>query len=162
MAFKDEYEVARLMLLPEARAAAEAVGGLGANFSWKLHPPALRALGRTSKMSFGSWTSPVFMALRSGKRLRGTRFDPFGRTELRRLERKLPGEYLDALERVYRALDRGSFDLCVEIAELPDHVRGYENLKMRRIGEYRERLRRAIEALLEHDASAPTRVEPAN
>ena len=53
MAYKDEYEVARLMLLPEAQATADAVGGAGATFEWHLHPPMLRALGMKSKLTLG-------------------------------------------------------------------------------------------------------------
>jgi indolepyruvate ferredoxin oxidoreductase len=130
MAYKDEYEVARLMLLPEGRAAVARAGGAGARVTWQLHPPVLRALGRSSKVAFGPRSAPVFAALARGKRLRGTRLDPFGRTRLRATERALPGEFLTAMDRVYAAL--------------PDHVRGYESLKERRVEEYRTMLRDAL------------------
>jgi len=145
MAYKDEYEVARLMLLPEGREAAEAVGGPDATVHWKLHPPILKALGRTSKISFGSWTTPAFAILRSGKRLRGTTFDLFGRSEMRRTERALPGEFCSAMETVLNQLDRSTLDEAIAIAGLPDHVRGYEELKERRIVEYRARLTEALD-----------------
>ena len=145
MAYKDEYEVARLMLLPEAAAAAARVGGEGARVTWQLHPPVLRALGRRKKLGFAAWTRPAFQTLAAAKRLRGTRADPFGQTPLRTTERELPDEFLVAMDTVYASLDVDNVDRAVTIAELPDHVRGYEALKERRIGEYRERLAAALE-----------------
>ncbi len=76
LAYKDEYEVARLMLLPEARAAAEEVAGKGATVTWRLHPPALKAIGLRRKIAVPAATRPVFAALKRGKRLRGTEARP--------------------------------------------------------------------------------------
>jgi indolepyruvate ferredoxin oxidoreductase len=141
MAYKDEYEVARLLLLPEGRQAADAVAGsAGAKAIWHLHPPMLRALGMDRKLELGQWARPALRALRSGKRLRGTRLDPFGRTEIRRTERALAGEYLAAMAQVYANLGPDNVAEAVAIARLPDGVRGYEELKMRRVGEYRAEL----------------------
>ncbi len=141
MAYKDEYEVARLLLLPEGVAAAQRVGGAGAEVAWQLHPPLLKVLGMDSKMSIGTWAKPAFAALRRGKRLRGTRLDPFGRTEMRRIEAALPGEFLDTMATVYASLAPDRLDGAVLIAGLPDGIRGYEDLKLRRVGEYRARVR---------------------
>ena len=138
MAYKDEYEVARLMLLPEGRSAAEAVAGPGADVTWHLHPPMLKALGVDGKLRFGSWSRPMFAALRRGKRLRGTPLDPFGRSAMRRAEAALPEEFLASMRRVYAGLDAGNLPAAVEIAGLPDGIRGYEELKERRIAEWRE------------------------
>lgn len=146
MAYKDEYEVARLLLLPEGEEAATAVGGPGASVTWRLHPPMLKALGMHSKMSIGSWAKPAFAALRPVKRLRGTRFDPFGRTEMRRLEAALPGEYLATMATVYASLDVDRLDQAVDIAGLPDMIRGYEDLKLRRVAEYRAAVDAALAA----------------
>jgi len=149
MAYKDEYEVARLLLLPEARAQAEAVGGPDATVTWQLHPPMLKALGRDAKLGFGPRTEMAMRALRAAKRLRGTRLDLFGRTELRRLERTLPGEYLDALRTAYATLDvdPSRLDDVIALAALPDHVRGYEELKLRRAAEYRTDLAAHLDRL---------------
>ena len=87
--------------------------------SWHLHPPMLRALGMKDKLTLGRRARPAIRALRRGKRLRGTRLDPFGRTEIRRLERALPGEYLDAMGAVYERLTADRLDEAVAIAELP-------------------------------------------
>ena len=147
-AYKDEYEVARLLLLPEARAQAETVGGPGASPTWHLHPPMLRALGVDRKLALGRWAEPALRALRAGKRLRGTRLDPLGRTELRRAERELPGEYDRAMGRVLRSLSAGNLDEAVAIAGLPDRVRGYEDLKWRRLIDYRAELARRVDAFV--------------
>ncbi|MDW3213944.1 MAG: indolepyruvate ferredoxin oxidoreductase family protein [Ilumatobacteraceae bacterium] len=144
MAYKDEYEVARLMLLPEGEEAAQAVGGPGAAVTWRLHPPMLKAFGMESKLSIGTWAKPVFGALRRGKRLRSTRLDPFGRTEMRRTEAALPDEYLATMSVVYASLTPDRLDRAVDIAGLPDMIRGYEDLKLRRVAEYRS----AVEAAL--------------
>ncbi|NNE12822.1 MAG: 2-oxoacid ferredoxin oxidoreductase, partial [Ilumatobacter sp.] len=137
MAYKDEYEVARLLLLPEGEQAAQEVGGPEAPVSWHLHPPMLKALGMDSKLALGSWARPMFATLRKGKRLRGTRLDPFGRTEMRRTEAALPAEYLATMSTVYETLTAERLAQAVEIAGLPDLIRGYEDLKERRIAEYR-------------------------
>jgi indolepyruvate ferredoxin oxidoreductase len=124
-AYKDEYEVARLHLL-----------GLrdlpkGAKVKFLLHPPLLRAMGMDRKLKLGAWFVPAFRVLRAGRRLRGTAFDPFGRAEVRRVERALPGEYLSL---VAAAPD----DVAVEVAELADVVRGYEDIKLANVERFRE------------------------
>ncbi|MDH5238030.1 MAG: hypothetical protein OEW85_10485, partial [Acidimicrobiia bacterium] len=74
------------------------------------------------------------------KRLRGTVADPFRWTEVRRVERALPGEYIDAIDRVLLRLDADNLDDAVTLAELPDLVRGYEEIKLDRVRDYRDRL----------------------
>jgi indolepyruvate ferredoxin oxidoreductase len=143
LAYKDEYEVARLMLSPDGLAAVDAAGGSADRVTWHLHPPALRAAGMRKKIGFGPWTRPLFVALARSKRLRGTRLDPFGRTDIRRLERQLPVEYADAIAAVARRLNAANLDDAVALASLPDMVRGFESLKARRAAEYRARLRTA-------------------
>ena len=140
MAYKDEYEVARLATLPEASAAVETAGGRRASFEWKLHPPLLKALGMREKMTIGRWGGGLFRTLERGKRLRGTKLDPFGHTKMRRLERALPGEFVDSMRSVAAILGPDNHATAIEAARLPDLVRGYEDLKLRRIAEYREQL----------------------
>ncbi len=149
MAYKDEYEVARLMLGPEGQAAAEAVGGPDAQITWHLHPPMLKALGLDNKIDVGRWVTPAIKALAAGKRLRGTRFDPFGRMEMRRIERELIDEYRSALATVYQNLTsgRGRIEEAIAIAELPDQIRGYEHLKLQRIATYRLEMTEALTKL---------------
>lgn len=141
MAYKDEYEVARLLVAPESRSAAEVVGGSNAKVTWRLHPPMLKALGRHDKVGVPeSVGRPLMAALARGKRLRGTRFDPFGRTEMRRTERALVGEYLRQIDDELAHLERCPDDAAAVIAALalPMEVRGYEDLKLRRVQEYRD------------------------
>jgi indolepyruvate ferredoxin oxidoreductase len=150
MAYKDEYEVARLMLAPEAADAAVAVVGGDATVTWHLAPPTFRAFGREGKIAVGRWATPAVGALRRMKGLRGSAFDPFGRTAMRRTERSLPGEYVRAMRQVLATLDSERIGEAVEIAALPDRVRGFEDLKTRRIGEFRRQLEDAV-----HDFVAP-------
>ena len=85
MAYKDEYEVARLLVDPQAEAAVRAEFGPGARVSYRLHPPVLRALGLRRKVKLGPWFRPAFRLLRAGKVVRGTKLDPFGHTQVRRV-----------------------------------------------------------------------------
>src|SRR5262249_39473108 len=143
---KDEYEVARLMTDADGLAAAREVAGRRGKIAWKLHPPLLRALGLSHKIAIPSWTSPAVRLLAKGKRVRGTPVDPFGYRHARRLERELPGEYVAAVDRALARLSTASLDAAVQLAELPDLVRGYEEIKVRRVAHYRQRLREALAA----------------
>jgi indolepyruvate ferredoxin oxidoreductase len=139
MAYKDEYEVARLSLDPQLTAGITAQFGEGARYTYRLHPPVLRSLGMTSKISLGPWFRPGFRLLAAGRRLRGTPLDPFGRTQVRRTERSLVSEYRAVIGQLLGGLSPASHDLAVEIAGLPDLVRGYEEIKLRNVAAYRER-----------------------
>jgi indolepyruvate ferredoxin oxidoreductase len=152
MAIKDEYEVARLLLRPEARSAAAAIAGRGARVTWRLHPPVLRALGMHRKLALGAWARPALAVLRSSRRVRGRWLDPFGHTRLRRLERALVPEYVAAVDELIARLGADTLHDAVAIAELPDQVRGYEDLKLRRIEEYRRQL---ASRLVEHRHASP-------
>ncbi len=144
MAYKDEYEVARLMLDAEGLSEAREVAN-GGSITYRLHPPMLKALGLDDKISVGEWAAPGLAVLAKGKRLRGTKFDPFGRAEVRRIERELIPEFEAVLDRLVADLSANpsaeSLERAIEIAALPDMVRGYEDLKLRRVDEYRARLR---------------------
>ncbi|WP_083914482.1 indolepyruvate ferredoxin oxidoreductase family protein [Ilumatobacter nonamiensis] len=143
MAYKDEYEVARLLVADESRAAAERVGGAGATTTWRLHPPLLKALGRTSKIGVSEKIGrPAMLALARGKRVRGTRLDPFGRTEMRRTERALIDEYLALVDAELDHLGAHPDDIDAVLAALalPMEIRGYEELKLRRVAEFRAAL----------------------
>ncbi len=144
LAYKDEYEVARLMLDAAATAEAqELAAATGGRLAWKLHPPILRALGMKSKIALGvSWT-PVIRTLAGMRRLRGTVFDVFGYTAVRRAERSLPGEYRSAVESDLPRLDAAGYEAALARAALPEIVRGYEHIKMAGIDKMREELKRA-------------------
>jgi indolepyruvate ferredoxin oxidoreductase len=142
MAYKDEYEVARLLLDDAARAGYEAVGGASTTVTYHLHPPMLRALGLERKLKLRRTAVPTMRALRAAKRLRGTPLDPFRWAEVRRVERAMIPEYIAAVRTLNRRLDATDLDDSTEIASLPDQVRGYEDLKLRRAAAYREALAR--------------------
>ena len=146
MAYKDEYEVARLLLDPSARARAEAVGGPGARVEWLLHPPLLRALGWDRKIRLGRWATPLFSLLRAMRPLRGRWIDPFGHAAVRRVERALIDRYIEAVDTVVDHLHADSMDEAIAIASLASHVRGYEDIKLRHaehfLAELPERLER--------------------
>ena len=149
MAYKDEYEVARLHLDPVERARIAEQFGEGAKIRYHLHPPVLRAMGLQRKLTLGPWFDPAFRALRALRFLRGSKLDVFGWAKVRRVERELIDEYralvVDALER----LDEGNHAIVVALCETPGLVRGYEDIKLASVEEYRERvaeLRARLEA----------------
>ena len=146
MAYKDEYEVARLMLLPEARKQARAVGGARTRVTWLLHPPMLRAMGMKSKLRLGRWATPAFWTLRAMRRLRGTPLDFFGLAKVRRLEREMVPEYIAAIESLLPHVSASTLPEIIAIASLPDRVRGYEHIKWDRAVVYREELSRRLAA----------------
>ncbi|MGH3380850.1 MAG: indolepyruvate ferredoxin oxidoreductase family protein [Actinoallomurus sp.] len=139
MAYKDEYEVARLSLDEALTADVQARFGAGSRLSYRLHPPVLRAFGMKRKISLGPWFRPVFRVLRAMRRVRGTRLDPFGYARIRRIERELAGEYRDVVLRALSAVGPADHALVVELAETPDMVRGYEHIKLGNVASYRER-----------------------
>jgi len=139
-AYKDEYEVARLSLDPALTGRIEQQFGPGARYAYRLHPPVLRALGMGRKISLGPWFRPAFGALVAMRRLRGTAFDPFGRTEVRREERALLAEYRAVIAQLTDGLTAANHARAVEIAGLPDLIRGYEEIKLGNARAYRARL----------------------
>jgi indolepyruvate ferredoxin oxidoreductase len=139
-AYKDEYEVARLSLDPALNEAVRAQFGDGARYQYRLHPPVLRALGLKHKVNLGPWFRPAFATLVAMRRLRGTALDPFGRTEVRRTERALITEYREVIDTLLTGLTPGNHELAVQIAALPDLVRGYEEIKLATVRSYHEKL----------------------
>jgi indolepyruvate ferredoxin oxidoreductase len=138
MAYKDEYEVARLHLDAVERAKREQVFGPGAKVKFLLHPPLLRALGMDRKLKLGRWFVPAFRTLRGMKRLRGTKLDVFGLPKVRRVERRLPGEYRELMGRSLERLTPATHATVARIAGLPDAIRGYEEIKLASVERFRE------------------------
>ena len=98
----------------------------------------------------------MFRALSRAKRLRGTPFDPFGRAEVRRVERDLIVRYRAAIAQVLLSLGSNSstemFDVALRIATLPDLVRGYEHLKLERSAQFRTDLELALQDLAQRSS----------
>ena len=141
MAYKDEYEVARLHLQNDLVAALQEEYPDGVSIHYNLHPPMLRALGWQRKIKFGRWFGGVFRALRGMRGLRGSPFDPFGWAEVRRVERALVGEYRGLIEKALVGLDAASHARAVKLANLPDLIRGYEEIKLANVRRFREEVR---------------------
>ena len=143
LAYKDEYEVARLHLLPEFdQAVAQAVSG-GRSVKYLLHPPVLRSLGMQRKIAFPAPViRPAFRVLRSMRHLRGTAADPFGYTEVRRTERRLAAGYEAELRGVLAGLSAAKLPAAVELARLPLDIRGYEQIKLAAVERYERELER--------------------
>lgn len=139
MAYKDEYEVARLHLDPVERARREREFGPGAVESVLLHPPLLRAMGLKRKIRLRRSAGVVFRGLRAARVLRGTAFDVFGHAAVRRVERTLVGEYRGLVRRALDRLTPATAAVVAEIAALPDMIRGYEDIKLARVAEFRDR-----------------------
>jgi len=142
MAYKDEYEVARLHLESAAKLTVSNAVGDDVTIKYNLHPPMLRALGMDSKMQLGTWINPALRALQAGKRLRGTSLDPFGKGTVRRTEREIRDEYLALVDQVAAAVDNDNVDVAVELMSLPDGVRGYEEIKMANVEHYHSEMAR--------------------
>lgn len=130
MAYKDEYEVARLATRPEAVERVRALFAGPVALSHLLHPPTLRSFF-PRKMRLGPWFHPVFGLLKRLKGLRGSMLDPFGHTPCRQLERALISWYPWLVGEVLAQVDEATYPMAVKLAQLPDRIRGYEKIKMR-------------------------------
>ena len=147
-AYKDEYEVARLHLRPGvADAMRDAVGDF-AGYRILLHPPMLRALGLKRKISMGPFQRPALVVLKALRRLRGTPFDLFGYAKVRRVERELIAEYRTLMEAELDSLTPATYERAVKLAQLPDVIRGYEDVKLAGV----ERFRQEVRAIRSPDA----------
>jgi indolepyruvate ferredoxin oxidoreductase len=136
MAYKDEYEVARLHTDP---AFTEKIAGMFEGDYKLVHhlaPPAIakkNEKGELIKQPFGPWMRTAFGVLAKMKGLRGGAFDVFGRTEERRMERALITEYRACITELLKTLDAGNRTLAVEIARIPEEIRGYGHVKARHL-----------------------------
>ncbi len=154
LAYKDEYEVARLYA--EGEFLKELAAGFEGDYRLVFHlaPPLLARpdprTGEPRKMRFGPWMMGAFRLLAKLKGLRGTWLDVFGRTEERRAERALIAEYERTVEQLLAGLTRENHALAAEIAALPEDIRGFGHIKAKGI----ERARVRREELMRKFASA--------
>jgi indolepyruvate ferredoxin oxidoreductase len=142
MAYKDEYEVARLHTQTDVlQRVADRFEG-----DFKIHhhlaPPLLakrNERGELTKQKFGSAMRWALSVLPHFKGLRGTALDPFGYTEERRTERALIGEYRALIEEVMQGDLQGRKDLALQLANLPEEIKGYGHVKARNLTQVRAR-----------------------
>ena len=155
MAYKDEYEVARLYTETEfLKRIADRFDG-----PYKLHfhlaPPLLGdrdpETGHLRKRSFGPWMFSVFRILARLRRLRGTPFDIFGRSEERLLERRLIGEYEELIDEILAHLSPANHQIAIELADLPAEIRGFGHVKEANLA----RVKAREEVLVARFRSAP-------
>jgi len=155
MTYKDEYEVARLYSLPEFKAALTDTFGTGirtnSNLRFNLAPPLFSKrhpeTGHLIKREFGPWMLKSFNVLRHFKGLRGTAFDIFGYSEERKSERRLIENYIEVIEQILPHADGVNAATALELAELPDMVRGYGHVKEKNIESYYVKQKQLLEQL---------------
>ena len=143
MAYKDEYEVARLYTDGAFRQKLDRTFEGDYRLEFHLAPPLVAArdpmTGHLTKGTYGPWMMHGFALLKRLKFLRGTKFDPFGRSAERRMERQLIADY----ERIIRELIDGlmpeNHPLAVEIARLPEMIRGFGHVKERNLADAKAR-----------------------
>jgi len=157
LAYKDEYEVARLYTTGGFMKKIDGMFEGDYRVNFHLAPPLFARpdplTGEPRKIRFGPWMLRVFGVLARLKGLRGTPLDVFGRTAERRMERALVGEYEATMEVLLRALRRENHALAVEIASLPESIRGFGHIKAKSV----EAARRKQAEMLARLQSSPVR-----
>lgn len=158
MAYKDEYEVARLHT---DQAFKEKIAGMfEGNYKVKFHlaPPLLARRdhhGHLVKKEFGPWMMGAFGVLAKLKFLRGSAFDIFGYTQERKVERALIQQYRETIERMLPRLNDANLSTAVAVARIPEEIRGYGHVKERHLKAVKEK-----EAMLLKDFDAPNLEAP--
>jgi indolepyruvate ferredoxin oxidoreductase len=151
MAYKDEYEVARLYTDGSFRQQLARTFDGDYKLEFHLAPPVLSktdpATGRPRKIRFGPWMMTLFGLLAKMKGLRGTRFDPFGYSGDRKTERKLIADYEALLDEIAFRLRPDTHETAVALASLPEQIRGYGPVKAAAIERAKLREAELLEAL---------------
>jgi indolepyruvate ferredoxin oxidoreductase len=129
MAYKDEYEVARLLTQPQFERKVRDTWEQVESICYNLHPPLLRSLGVKKKMKLGPWFRLPLRILASMKFVRGTPFDIFSWSAHRRQERELIDWYCRLVVQLLQQTTEENLPRALEIAALPDQIRGYERIK---------------------------------
>ena len=132
MAYKDEYEVARLYTSGEFEKQIKATFDGDYKIHFNLAPPTFAkkdADGHLIKREFGPWMFRAFKLLAKFKGLRGGALDVFGKTAERKMERQLIADYFTTVDELLSKLDRNNLKLAVDIASIPEHIRGYGHIK---------------------------------
>ena len=130
MAVKDEYEVARLLTDAGFEAKVKGMWQDAESIGYNLHPPLLRRFGFHNKLKLGAWAKPLLKMLGACKGLRGGLFDVFGYAAHRRLERSLIPWYKEMIRSlIERGVTSENESFAMEIASIPEQIRGYEQIK---------------------------------
>ncbi len=164
MAYKDEYEVARLHTGAAFREQIASMFEGKVRLVHHLAPPLLARRnkdGEPVKGAYGPWMRNAFGVLARLRGLRGTPFDPFGYTQERKEERALIGEYRRSIEALLPALSAHNLELALEIARLPQEIRGYGHVKARNLAATRARWERLMAQWRAGGTQAPARTSAA-
>jgi indolepyruvate ferredoxin oxidoreductase len=160
LAIKDEYEVARLYT--DGEFLHQVAGQFEGNYKLRFHlaPPltnkADAVTGEAKKSSYGPWMLSAFKVLAKMKGLRGSALDPFGKTAERKAERQLIADYEVLLDEISARLGAHNHAVAVELASIPEHIRGYGHVKERHLKAAKAREAGLIAALrAAKPASAP-------
>lgn len=150
MAYKDEYEVARLH--SDKAFKARIANQFEGNYRIKYHlaPPLIAkrdAHGHLIKQQFGRWVGFAFQLIKRFRFLRGTMLDPFGYTDERKTERALIKDYRDNIAALFASLTADNLPQVIEIASIPEHIRGYGHVKERHLRNAKEKEARLLEEL---------------
>jgi len=137
MAYKDEYEVARLHSDPAFLARLDAMFPNGYTVKYNLAPPTISKrdprTGELIKSQFGGWMLSAFRMLKNFKGLRGGGLDFFGKTEERQHERQMIEDYVKEVDEILAKLTPANHAPAVALASVPDEIRGYGHVKERSI-----------------------------
>jgi indolepyruvate ferredoxin oxidoreductase len=136
MAYKDEYEVARLHTDTAFLTKVNAMFEGDFKINYNLAPPIIakkNEKGELQKQQFGPWMLTGFKALAKLKGLRGTVFDVFGKTDERKMERALIGEYMSAIDTLLETLNTSNHAIAVDIARIPELIKGFGHVKERNV-----------------------------
>ena len=164
MAYKDEYEVARLHTDPAFLAQLDAMFPHGYSVKYNLAPPTISkrdAQGHLIKQQFGPWMRSAFGWLKKFKGLRGGALDLFGKTDERRSERRLIDEYVQELDTICASLQPHNHAAAVALASVPDEIRGYGHVKEKSLADaaaLREQRRQAFRGAVPSKPAAATAV----
>ena len=156
MAYKDEYEVARLYTDGRFLKKLSEEFEETARLRIYLAPPApgkVDAAGKPVKQAFGAWMLPVFKGLAKLRFLRGTAFDFFGRTQERRQERQLVVDYRQFVEDLLSRFDSIDFDAALGLARIPEQIRGFGHVKQASFEAAKVRRQALLEKLNQQTAS---------
>ena len=132
MAYKDEYEVARLYTTGDFEKRIKETFDGDFKIKFNLAPPMFSkkdSNGHLIKQEYGSWIFTAFKIMTKLKGLRGGAFDIFGKTEERKMERQLIVDYRNTIEELIKGLNSTNYELAIEIAKVPEHIRGYGHVK---------------------------------
>jgi indolepyruvate ferredoxin oxidoreductase len=164
LAYKDEYEVARLHADAGFRDSLAAQFEGSYRLNYHLAPPLIARrdphTGIPRKQQFGAWLGAVFPLLARFKFLRGTPLDPFGYSLDRRTERALVAQYEALIDEVLTRLDAGNHALVIELASLPEHMRGFGHVKEASVQTAREQQARLLARLRGHQEARVIPIHP--